>query len=209
MPFKKQTLPILINATKSKLQSPENEVEVSALQSVIFALGRMEDKLARQRILEFADHRSEDIRYAVVHGLLTIDEDDEIAALIKLSRDTDEDVRNWATFGLGTQIDRDTAEIRDALAQRLNEGKSDVEQEILGEALVGLARRKDKQIVDLLLKRLENDSVGSLDVEAAAEIGDARLCEALLKLKKWWDVNESLLEEAIENCCNSNKENFS
>jgi hypothetical protein len=37
-----------------------------------------------------------------------------LAELIDLSRDEDDEVRDWATFQLGSQMDLDTAEVREA-----------------------------------------------------------------------------------------------
>lgn len=150
-PFKKESLPVLLNLAESAISSSDKEGDESALQSVVFALGRMEDAAARRKILEFAHHRSADVRFAVAYGLLGIDEDAEIKALIELSGDADEDVRNWATFALGSLIDRDTEEIREALVRRLNEDDGETGAEIRGEALVGLAVRKDERVVEPLL----------------------------------------------------------
>lgn len=201
LPFKEQSLEILLKLTDSKLRESEKSRDVAALQSIIFALGNMADEKGRKKILEFKNHPSEDVRYAVVHGILTIEEDAEIQALIILSADSDEDVRNWATFGLGSQIDVDTKEIRDALFQRLNEVESETGHEIRGEALVGLAKRKDVRVVEPLLKELSGDALGVLPVEAAVEMADKIFCAPLLALKDWWDLNPNLLDEAIKNCC--------
>ncbi len=193
LPFKNQSLPILLELFKS-------EEDIDVLQAITMALGRMNDEKAIQRILKLKNHAHEDIRFAVVHGLLTIDEIDAIEALIKLSSDSDEDVRNWATFGLGSQIETDTEEIRNALFARIGEKGSKVCDEIRGEALVGLAVRKDERVIEPLLKEFASETVGELSVEAAVEMADARLCDSLLKLKDWWDVDTDLLNEAIKNC---------
>lgn len=195
LPFKKESIPILLNLA-------DETKDIEALQSVIMSLGRMEDDKIVTRLLEFKDHENEDIRFAVVHGLLTIKRDYAIKAMIKLSQDSDEDVRNWATFGLGSMIETDTKEIRDALFQRLDEK----DHEIRGEALVGLAIRKDKRVIKPLLKELSSKKVGSLSVEAALEIGDESLCSILLELKDWWDIDKEMLDSAINKCCAKNTE---
>ncbi len=64
---------------------------------------------------------------------------DAVDVLAVLSRDPDTDVRGWATFGLGSMIDRDTAQVRAALIARLDDPDADTR----GEALVGLAARGD------------------------------------------------------------------
>jgi HEAT repeat protein len=159
LPFREQSITILL-----KIVDEENDPV--ALQAAVMALGRMEDARALQRLLALKNHPDEDIRFAVVHGLLGIEGQDTISALIELSNDVDEDVRNWATFGIGSLIELDSSEIREALRNRLNEADS----EIRGEALVGLARRGDRAVVDPLLK------------------------------EEWWDVDIELLQEAIDRC---------
>ncbi len=202
LPFKKESISVLLSLTETNLKLSKNEEDITAFQSVIFALGRMDDEKAREKVLEFTEHPSEDTQSAVVHGILAIEAEAEIKALIKLSDDTDEGVRNWATFGLGSQIETDTEEIRQALCNRLNEKiDNDVCDEIRGEALVGLAIRKDKRVIKPLIKELSMESVGILAVEAASEMANKELCEALLKIKDWWDIDAVLLSEAINNCC--------
>ena len=46
-------------------------------------------------------------------------------ALIELSNDTQGDIRDWATFGIGTQTDLDNKQIRAALSARLNDRHRD------------------------------------------------------------------------------------
>ena len=47
-----------------------------------------------------------------------------IEALIELSADPDEHVRDWATFGLGTELDVDDGDLRAALVERLSDALS-------------------------------------------------------------------------------------
>jgi HEAT repeat protein len=87
------------------------------------------------------------VRRGVVHGLMGHDDDRAVAALIDLSADSDGDVRDWATFSLGVQIDRDTADVREALAARLQDSYGDTR----AEAVRGLARRRDERALEAVL----------------------------------------------------------
>ena|SRR5438270_8722120 len=98
----------------------------------------------------------------------------------------DEDVRNWATFGLGSQADIDTAEIRAALLERV----TDSHNETRGEALVGLARRKDPRALEPIIQELRSEHIGILALEAAETLGDPRLLPALLRLEHDWQRDE-------------------
>jgi hypothetical protein len=114
-------------------------------------MGHLHDPRAVGPLAGLQSHSEARIRHAVVSSLCGCEEEQAIAALIKRSADHDRDVRNWATFGLGSQIDTDTNAIREALLARLE----DEDDEIRGEALVGLARRGDIRVVPAMLKEME------------------------------------------------------
>jgi len=97
----------------------------------------------------------------------------EAVYLIALSVDADADVRDWATFGLGSLLELDTPELRAALEARLADESADVRDE----ALVGLAQRGDARMCDRIRAELVRDSVGILAVEAAAALGDRRCAD--------------------------------
>jgi HEAT repeat protein len=82
-------------------------------------------------------------------------------ALVRLASDPDSEVRDRATMGLSDPFDADSEEIRDALAARLTDGEGD----IAGEALLGLAQRRDPRAL-ALLAWLEREP-GNLVVAAA------------------------------------------
>lgn len=144
----------------------------------------------------YVEHPDPRVRYGVTHALLGQDDARAIDLLIRLTTDRDADVRDWATFGIGTLSELDTPEIRGALAARLGDPHDDTR----GEALIGLARRKDLRVVPALMKELSSDCVGTLAVEAAKEMGVSELRPALTKLQGWWDVDSALLEQAIVAC---------
>jgi HEAT repeat protein len=79
-------------------------------------------------------------------------EDDlAIRALIELSTDEDSDVRDWSTFGLGSQVDVDTPALREALANRLD----DPDEDTSAESVEGLARRQDERAVPAIVAWIE------------------------------------------------------
>ena len=184
------------------LQLWQTETNSDILCDVGIALGHLGDSKAISSLVKYKNHSHADVRYGVVSGLLGQENSQAVEALVELSGDIDEDVRNWATFGLGSQIEIDTDKIREALWQRLLKEPRDTEisHEIYGEALVGLAIRKDRRVIKPLLAELQSNCVGVLAVEAAEEIGDRRLYNALIELKEWWDCDLDMLDRAIESC---------
>jgi hypothetical protein len=123
--------------------SPDDSRTTAA---VINAFGHIGDKRSLDLVLRYREHASSEVRFQVAFALGGIEEEPAIEALIKLSADEDRDVRDWATFGLGSLVKIDTPQIRDALVARLGEE----DDEVRGEALVGLAKRRDSRVIDCL-----------------------------------------------------------
>jgi HEAT repeat protein len=184
-----------------------NDEDLEVLDSACIALGHLHQLEAIEPLIKLKNHPEASIRYAVTFGLLAYEDERAVKALIELSEDEDDEVRDWATFGLGSQIDSDTPEIRDALYRRL----TDSDDTTSGEGMVGLARRKDERVLQALLQDLARDDAGSLPLEAAEEFADPRLLSALIDLKRRW-ANEpghrhiSMLDSAIEACSPQNAE---
>jgi HEAT repeat protein len=155
------------------------ESEPGVLDSAATALGHLRDPRAVPELVKLKAHSSAEVRFGVVRGLTGQEHPEAIAALIELSGDPDEDIRNWATFELGDLSDTDTPELRDALLRRL----TDSNEEVRGEALVGLARRKDSRVLEPLLAALSAPNVMVLVVEAARELQDRRVYPLLIELR--------------------------
>ncbi len=128
------------------LETLGGEKEPSVLQSIFVALYHLGDERSISVATAFKNHPEEDVRHAVVLALTGHDNESALATLIELTNDPSPQVRDWATFGLGTQSAADSPAIRDALAARVN----DVDADTRGEALVGLARRGDSRAVDAI-----------------------------------------------------------
>lgn len=189
---------------------PSLEILVSLLDDsdefVIYAaccaIGHRGDEKYINQLIRFATHGNSQIRFGVATALAGVETQEAIDTVISLSKDTDRDVRNWAMFGLGTQTEADTYEIREALFV----GVSDTDSEIRGEALVGLAVRKDSRVVDLILNEWDSfDYISILSLEAAEEISSPRLYSKLLHYSETIDCEGDLqfklrLKCALEAC---------
>ena len=179
---------------RGMLTADEN---AEVLRAVLVAISHQNDIEAIPLVIGFSTHPDSTVRHGVVLAL-SIHNGHEvpqaIETLIKLSNDSCEDVRDWATFALGTQIEKDTKQIRDSLADRLNDSDFDTR----GEALVGLAKRNDLRAIAALKLELESDCIGCLAIEAAELIASNELYPLLVDLRGWWDIDIDLLERAIE-----------
>jgi HEAT repeat protein len=146
----------------------QKESDLHVMNSCIVALGHYKYFEALDVICKFSNHPSNEIRFAVAVALGAMPDEDGIGASvqIQLMQDVDEDVRDWATFGLGVLSEVDTPAIRDALFQRLYDSHFDTRCE----AMAGLAKRRDERSLPLLLECLNNGDDGPLVTEAATDI---------------------------------------
>jgi len=176
------------------------------LASAAYALGHRQAAVAIPGLLVLLDHSNPRVRHAVTFGLLAQEDEAAIGGLIRLSKDVDEEVRNWATFGLGSQIKADSPVIRQALIDRLGEEND----EIAGEALLGLARRRAPMALELVCVALRRDGINGLIVQAAETLADP----CLLPLLEVWRNRggeppdgyfDQLLEDAWQACLGGRK----
>jgi HEAT repeat protein len=143
-----------------------NESDPLVLESAITALGHLRLSEGVQAILLYRDHPDENVRHAVAFSIPGRENETPavIETLLLLMRDSDSDVRDWATFGLSTQSDADSPAIRDAFVERLQDDDEDTR----AEAAVGLAKRKDLRSLPIILEELQAEEYGVLYEEAAS-----------------------------------------
>ena len=117
-PFRDEALAIL-----KHLCFTDTDDEV--LQAAASALGMQYDPSAVAPLLRLKDHPDAGVRRSVASALGTAmrshEDEQGIKALVRLMEDEDDDVRDWASFELGVQLHFDCAEVRDALARRLDD----------------------------------------------------------------------------------------
>lgn len=147
-----------------------------------------------------AGHSDEAVREAVLHALRRSARPEALAALISLSRDSVDELREWATFALGSQLPLvDGPEVREALAARL----TDSHEATRDEAVIGLGLRGDARAIGPLSAMLERGFVGQALFEAARALAAPKLrepLEALLKSEKLEEAERAELVAAIEAC---------
>jgi HEAT repeat protein len=113
-----------VEAYEVVTQALQQEREFLPLNSAIAALGHLDDARAIPLIAAFHSHPNPEIRFSVACALGSFPNDAlSIETLLALMEDADENVRDWATFGLGVHGDKDSAEVRDSLYRRLSDFK--------------------------------------------------------------------------------------
>ena len=142
------------------------EAKPGPLSAAITKLGHQDDLESHDAVLALARHPDPLVRNAVAFALPSVGLDGAaLAALRDLSRDEDEDVRDWATFGLGTQSEADDEPTREALFARVEDPHYDTRIE----GIVGLALRGDEQVRPHLERELENPDGAPDCLREAAE----------------------------------------
>jgi hypothetical protein len=181
MPFREQSVGPVVSVLS---RTTDRDTRVAAIS----ALGHIGDARAVADLLQFRDDPDASIRLAVAMAIPALRESPTVApALIELSRDLDEDVRDWAVFGLMNWIADDTPEIRQALVDRLDDPNATVR----GQALLGLAGRRVPGLLDAIAREFERPEVHPDAVEAVSEYGDPRGMDLLERLRARfpdWDV---------------------
>jgi len=144
------------------------------LSETCVALGRLRDPRSVPALLDLRGHPDSDVRFGVVLGLCGHETAEAIEGLIALSSDADEDVRDWATFGIGQRMTMDTPAIRRALHARLDDPCLNARNE----AIEGLALRGDESALPALICALQ-DGVALPLLNAAIALASPELCKAL------------------------------
>lgn len=146
-----------------------------------------------------AGHQDAAVREAVLHAVRRSAHPDAIAALISLSNDPEDELREWATFALGSQRPLiDGPDLREALAARL----TDRSEAVRDEAIVGLGLRGDRRALGPLRAQLERGFGGEALFQAAQGLASAVLLPALAAMKpeQFTEQEQAELAAAIAAC---------
>ncbi len=183
-------------ATAALVALAAEESDVDVQWSIARALGSTSAPDGLPVLLALVGHPDSDVRFQAAVSLpstmvQTVDERG-VRALIDLSRDADGEVRNWATFGLGRQLNCDSTEIREALWARVGDDNRDAREE----GIVGLAHRRDRRALPLVAELLAAGDVPSSVFDGAACLADS----SLLALLRQYDAEDPPVARALRWC---------
>jgi HEAT repeat protein len=137
-------------ATLRLRQMLASEADEDVLRQAAIAVGLWRDEAALSDLVRLKTHDSCVVRFGVAYGLSGVELEAAKRHLIDLTRDEDEDVRDWAVFGLGQQTELDFPDLREALVAALDDPVAMVR----AEAIEGLAVRGDRRAVVPLKREL-------------------------------------------------------
>jgi HEAT repeat protein len=172
-PFAEETAPIV-----EQLLSDESETVIGAALTAAGHLGVGD----LTKLAPFVDHPSKTLRWDLAFALLTRPEPLARSLLIRLSRDDEPSVRDWAT-----------------LVARL----ADPEPEPRIEAIKGLTLRQDRRAVPAMMQELADEEIDPDLLEAAILLPDACYLPHLKRHRAAManDVGaKQLVDEAIAAC---------
>jgi hypothetical protein len=159
------------------LADGENDTDV--LWSLVGALMRCPDVRAVPVLCHLATHADVDVRFGVAHALPFVMDDDlsgeAVETLLMMASDADDEVREWAIFGVGSMGHLDSRAIRRALRA----GLDDPCEAVRVEAIHGLARRRDMTVLPLVAALLSGDSALLQTFTAAEYLGHPDLVAPL------------------------------
>jgi HEAT repeats len=188
MPFRRESVgPVL--------EVLNGAIDPETVGCAISTLGHLGVPSVTSEVLRYCDHPNDSIRLVTAMALPGLRGAPEVVpALIRLSRDRDEDVRDWATFGLMNWIEDDTPEVRQAFLDRLDDPNAAVR----GQALLGLARRRVPGTLEAIDREFMREAVYEDAVEAATKLGDPRAAPLLERLRERfpnWDAIPDALSQ--------------
>ncbi len=157
-PFYKKTIKLYFDIL-------EKEKDCNVLTSLFYAIGHNNESLNQKQIkklIAFQTNENSSVRQGLVSSLLGLDNNQAIDTLIDLSNDKVPSIRNWATFGIGSQIETDNDKIRKALWNRIDDKNQDTKLE----AIVGLAHRNEIKVREVIKHELTDGEYGTLLFEA-------------------------------------------
>lgn len=153
----------------------KQEKRVSVINGIIFALGHLGAEPSLSVLISYLNHTSTWVRYPLAHALGAINHPLAVEGLLKLAKDEDQDVRDWATFGLHLGIeDTPNPVLPEARLKVFKDGLKDPFFEVVFESISGLIAMKDPYGFQFLVDKLKEPDVFSGYFDIAGYLGDRR-----------------------------------
>jgi HEAT repeat protein len=184
-------------AAVTAMLATENDDSTSS--AMAYAVSHLDIYDCYEFLARVAQSPNPSTRNAAAYALGSrLGDDLAVKTLITLSQDIDDDIRNWATFGLHNGLEQEPS-IREDIREALFANIDDTHEETRYEAIEGLAICKDPRVIGPLIAAFELDEVWDIALEAAIALGHPALHPALVKLNERIPNNE-LIEKALSAC---------
>lgn len=171
-------LPDVAREALSLLETLLDDDDGDVVAAAVLAFAHQREMLALEQLIALTVHGDAKVRWALVTALEGAVADERAErALLRLMADADPDVRDRATFAIGSLSETDTPRVRAALAERLLDESTSVARE----AALGLARRHDARAIPFIARAVElaDDEIE----EAVDEITSPAMLADLMKAR--------------------------
>lgn len=192
----------LLDNIFKRLDKAKKASEISAYLSVMVSYNQIFDRNQLQKVYSYANTRSRLIKESLAIALFTLQTQKAIDITIQLSKDRYTQVRYWAVFNLVEHIPTNTKKIRNALWDRVY---NDKEKRIRELAVVGLTKRKDRDVIEIAKKQfLKNydeyimSALWDFDDLAILSFLRAQIKNIPTDNQEWITKIELLLDERIQ-----------
>ena len=178
----------------------ESETDSMILGSLLYAIGHNNTQLNQTQIsklCEFYEKNDDVIKNGLIFALGLIDTSSTIDVLVKLSEDQDSANRDWATFYIG-ESNRNNKKIREALWRRVKDRHFNTRLE----AIMGLAKRNDERIKDVIKDEIKKGHSTAGLFDAILALNDVQFLPLLQnELESVRDSNDdSYWKLCLEQC---------
>ncbi len=143
--------------------------DYKVIEDILYGIGHNNSNLSTNQIdsiIKFASNEITEVRQALLSAISGINNPKAIEVLINLTNDSEDSIRDWATFGLGSQLDVSSPEILEALWQRTE----DSVEEVRVEAIAGLVNRNIPEVKNVIIKILESGKFGTQLLDIIQEL---------------------------------------
>lgn len=176
----------------------QTECDEDVMEALIYASWHllMEDR--SKYVVSFARSKKDSLRLASARALGGLLDPLSIDTLCILTTDREDEIRNWATFGLRVALEDPyfKKDLREVFSNRLN----DNDQATRLEAVVGLCLCGDERVIPALVAELERPQVWPQAIEAAGILSSPALLDSLTRLRDRSSQHRDLVLLAINNC---------
>ena len=170
--------PFLDKKLKLYFELLDQEKDALVIRSILFGIGHNNQNLTDDQIHQLCrlDLNDDVIKQGLISALGFVHDKRAIDILIKLSADHLSTHRDWATFYIG-ESQFDNQKLREALWERVKDRHYNTKLE----AIMGLAKRKDPKIIDIIKTELVKGRSTAGLFDAIMDLEDVQFLPLLLK----------------------------
>ena len=167
------------------------------LGDILFFIGVANEYLGKEQLTNlyaFGESKNKLIKSGLIHALTGIQAHQAIKILTTLSYDKSKDIRKSAVFALAFHTNKLRKLVKETLWARLN----DKESQIMEIAIIGLAKRNDPRLKEVIRIKLLEEGPAEYLITAIVELRDLELLSLVKKGDRIKEINKRVNYGEIE-----------